>query len=273
MSKKVDVKNNIFYKKREHGIMKRSELKEAEYNPRFITDQNYANLKKSLKRFGMAQDIVYNKRTGTLVSGHMRVAVMDDHFKDADYAMPVVIVDLDEKDEIALNVIMNNASIQGQFDPDKLAELKMNFPDISFEKDLLFSQAEIEYHFAQTDLLDLTDAFLETPEKKEIEAEIQEIEKVNEEVKEMDKIQNRVTEEQLRNINTKWSDKKKKLDDAGMSRLPEKNDYMVTIVFKNNYEKADFMKKISYPNTEKFIFAPKMKPYIKEKYHWKEETL
>ena len=57
-----------------------------------------------------------NKRTGlTVVSGHQRLSVMDElqKFPDNDYRIRVDVIDVDEKQEKELNILMNNPNAQG----------------------------------------------------------------------------------------------------------------------------------------------------------------
>lgn len=53
--------------------LKIDDLKAADYNPRSITEKQLEDLSDSIARFGDLSGIVYNKRTGVLVSGHQRV--------------------------------------------------------------------------------------------------------------------------------------------------------------------------------------------------------
>ena len=60
----------------ETAIMKLEDISPADYNPRKTLkpgDQEYESLKNSLDRFGLAEPLIYNKRTGTLISGHQRL--------------------------------------------------------------------------------------------------------------------------------------------------------------------------------------------------------
>ena len=92
--------------------VKLSELRPASYNPRTISDEALAGLSASIERFGMVQPIVWNKRTGNVVGGHQRLKVLlEKGIAETD----VVIVDLDDNDEVALNVSLNNPTIQGEF--------------------------------------------------------------------------------------------------------------------------------------------------------------
>ena len=76
----------------------RSELHEAAYNPRFITKENRKKLKQSVKE-GLADAIVWNKRTGNVVGGHQRLSVLDELERNKNYEMDVLAIDVDESTE------------------------------------------------------------------------------------------------------------------------------------------------------------------------------
>lgn len=56
--------------------MKIADLKSAPYNPRTIKPEALAGLKESIKRFGLVQPIVWNRRTKRVVSGHQRIEAL-----------------------------------------------------------------------------------------------------------------------------------------------------------------------------------------------------
>ena len=94
-------------------VMRLSDLKPASYNPRKITPDASLGLSASLKRFGLVQPIVVNKRTAnTIVGGHQRYDVLraQGHEEAA-----VIVVDLDETQERALNITLNNPHVEGVF--------------------------------------------------------------------------------------------------------------------------------------------------------------
>lgn len=92
--------------------MKLEDIVPAEYNPRAITEDALKGLGDSVREFGYVELLVFNKRTGRLVSGHQRLKVLEQRgFEEAD----VVVVDLDEAGERALNLTMNNEAIQGEW--------------------------------------------------------------------------------------------------------------------------------------------------------------
>ena len=95
-----------------------AELKFAPYNPRYISDTEMEKLKKSIKEFGLVEPLVWNKRTGYVVGGNQRLqALMELGVKEVD----VIVIDLDDDEEKALNVALNK--ISGEWDYEKLEEL------------------------------------------------------------------------------------------------------------------------------------------------------
>jgi hypothetical protein len=107
-----------------------AELIPAEYNPRRISDAAKAGLKASIKSFGLVQPIVWNAKTGNVVSGHQRLTVLKEM---GEVETDVVVVELDDIKEKALNVTMNNKAIEGEFDDEALGalleEVKAEFGD------------------------------------------------------------------------------------------------------------------------------------------------
>lgn len=118
------------YFKSEIVVMNRSDIRFADYNPRTISEENLKTLKKGIKTFGLVGGIVVNKRTGnTLVQGHQRLSVMDSLQKynadthENDYAVRCDLIDVDEKSEKELVILLNNPNAQGEWDYDKLGEM------------------------------------------------------------------------------------------------------------------------------------------------------
>jgi DNA modification methylase len=100
--------------------MKLADLKPALYNPRTISKEAAEGLIASMTRFGLVDPLIVNKRTGyTIVGGHQRYAIMQQQgLKEAQ----VVLVDLSEPEERALNVTLNNPHIAGDWS-DELVSL------------------------------------------------------------------------------------------------------------------------------------------------------
>lgn len=107
-----------------------SELKPAGYNPRKISEQALRGLAASIGRFGLVQPIVWNRRTGNVVSGHQRLRVLiDQGATETD----VVEVDLDETAERALNVSQNNPNISGEYEDDALQAILRDLSAVEYD--------------------------------------------------------------------------------------------------------------------------------------------
>jgi ParB-like chromosome segregation protein Spo0J len=94
-----------------------AELDHAPYNPRTITPEALAGLRRSIEEFGLVEPIVWNRRTGHVVGGHQRLKALQSM---GERQTVVVVVDLDETREKALNLALNNPAIAGEFTPDVL---------------------------------------------------------------------------------------------------------------------------------------------------------
>ena len=120
--------------------MKVSDLKYAQYNPRKIDDKELAKLKRSISEFGYVEPIVWNERTGFVVGGNQRLkALRELEIEEVD----VVVVDLDDAKEKALNVALNK--ISGEWDFPKLKDLLTDIDTGDFDIELTgFDLDEIE---------------------------------------------------------------------------------------------------------------------------------
>jgi hypothetical protein len=130
--------------------MKIEELQRAPYNPRLITPENRKALRKSMERFGLVENLVWNKRTGNLVGGHQRLAVLQEQGVEE---VPVAVVDLPEEEEKALNITLNNKATQGSFEAAKLqkqlAEIANVLPSAFDELNMWKLQAQEEENFVE----------------------------------------------------------------------------------------------------------------------------
>jgi hypothetical protein len=101
----------------------RSKLLGAPYNPRMIGDSEKRKLRAGLKRHGLVEPIVWNKRTSHICGGHQRIGQLDSLAGTSDYTLDVAVIDVDETREKEINVLLNNAETQGDWDLDKLGLL------------------------------------------------------------------------------------------------------------------------------------------------------
>lgn len=150
----------------ERTVMALEALAPAPYNPRAISAEAMDGLRTSIARFGLVQEIVVNRRTMRIVGGHQRVEVLRQQgVKD----VPVVLVDLDENNEKALNVALNSPHISGEFVPERLAPILLEIEriDESLYHDLRLDVLKIELIGAHEEIVaGLTDPD-EVPEAPE----------------------------------------------------------------------------------------------------------
>ncbi len=126
----------------------RASLKNAPYNPRKIKKTNKESLGKAIDELGLLEPLVWNKRTGNLVSGHKRLEIIDLKTGHFDYQLDVAVVDLSEKNEAKANIALNNRALQGDFDFPKLKDMALEF-DLDLSDDIL------DIKTAFTEFLDL----------------------------------------------------------------------------------------------------------------------
>jgi hypothetical protein len=124
--------------------IKRRQIKNAAYNPRRIKAGNRAKLNKSLEDFGLVEPFIWNKRTGNLVGGHRRLEYLDAVQGSNDYRLTISAIDIDPKREKALNIILNNAAAQGEYDDKLLAKLLQELEETGELELSGFSASDIE---------------------------------------------------------------------------------------------------------------------------------
>lgn len=127
-----------------------SELKPAPYNPRKISKEALKGLAASIKRFGLVQPIVVNKKTGLVVGGHQRLEAMK---LAGEKSASVLFVDLNEQEEKALNIALNAPTIAGTYTDELqpiLDELREEIPHDFI--DLRFDQMKLDFNGEGGDL-------------------------------------------------------------------------------------------------------------------------
>lgn len=123
-----------------------NQLKPSAYNPRKISDKDFADLKESERRYGIVDPLIVNnlpERKNIIIGGHQRYRAA----KELGYkTVPVVYVELDEAREKELNLRLNRNT--GEWDLELLK---------TFDFDLL-----LDVGFDDYDLGDIWDDALET---------------------------------------------------------------------------------------------------------------
>lgn len=121
----------------------------APYNPRDISDEALDALKHSLESYGLVQPLVWNKRTGNLVGGHQRHKLL---LREGVKQAKTCIVDLDEIEEQALNLSLNNPALQGEFNSKMLKSVLENLKKKKTKKE--FKEAGLDVLENQLPLFD-----------------------------------------------------------------------------------------------------------------------
>lgn len=214
--------SNSKYQKFKVETINREDIKNADYNPRIMDKEAKKRLKEGLKRHGLVSAITWNRRTGNIVGGHQRLEQLDSLEKNKDYSLDVCVIDVDEQEEAILNVQLNNPSMQGEWDLDKLAGINLEM-GVDFA-DMGFSKLDIDLMFDGDDRF--TELF-ETPEVDEVKKGLAEV---------------------------------KEARAKGKERMQEKNsiNWYSVIVFEDEAAKAEFYKKINVPLSEEFLTADKI---------------
>lgn len=201
----------------EMETISRAQIKNAPYNPRIMDKSAKERLKKGIRKHGLVSSLTWNKRTGNLVGGHQRLQQLDALEKSNDYDITVCVIDVDEREEAEINVQLNNPSMQGEWDLDKLAMMADEF-SLDME-DMGFSKEDAEFLFDGDDRFT---KLYETPEASEVKGRLKEIKNARSQMNE-------------------------NLQERG------RIDFFTVIVFSSPEERADFHRQIIVPISEQYI--------------------
>ena len=206
------------YQAYETETISRDMIKNAPYNPRIMDEKAKKRLKKNIAKHGLVAALTWNKRTGNLVGGHQRLEQLDALEKSKDYDLTVCVVDVDEREEAALNVQLNNPSMQGEWDLDKLANMTEEF-DLDLSEDMGFTESDIDFLFEGDERFS---ELFETVEGEKMRGDL---------------------------------DKVKEARKKSAENLKERNNinWYTVIVFENEKDRDNFMKEIPIPKYEKYI--------------------
>ena len=218
------------YQYYETETISRSDIKNAPYNPRIMDEDAKKRLRANIAKHGLVSALTWNKRTGNLVGGHQRLEQLDALEKSKDYDITVCVVDVDEREEAALNVQLNNPSLQGDWDMDKLANMAQDF-NLDMQEDLGFTQTDIDFLFDGDDRFS---ELFENPEKETMRDKLNAVKDARAAGKEMMK------------------------DKASPT-------FYVTVVFENEEARDQFMRDISMPIYEKYITEDQLLRVLKKR--------
>ena len=205
------------YQKFETDVINRSEIRGAEYNPRVISEYARKRLRKMIAKHGLVQPLVWNRRTGNLVAGHQRLAALDSLERSQDYDLQVAVVDVSEREERVLNVQLNNPSMQGEWDLDKLTTLA---EDAAIAPDEFgFSDGDIAVLFGDERLDELMS---DTPEVAEAKNSLREI-------------------------------KEHRAESMAKMQEAQSADFYFTVVCESDAQKKAVLKALGVPDWESFV--------------------
>lgn len=206
------------YQAYETETINRSDIKNAPYNPRIMDAKAKKRLKANIAKHGLVAALTWNKRTGNLVGGHQRLEQLDSLEKDKNYELTVCVIDVDEREEAALNVQLNNPSMQGEWDLDKLANMTEEF-DLDLSEDLGFTESDIDFMFDGDERFS---EMFESQEKEDIRGQLDDIKEA----------------------------RKKSTEKMKEAQNPQ---FYLTVVFDTQKDRDSFMKEISVPKFEQFV--------------------
>ena len=229
--------------------LKRSQIKFADYNPRIITDEGKKALKRSVKRYGViGNNILVNKRTGyTIVSGHQKVAILDSQnkynpaTKENDYILRIELIDVDEKEEKTINILLNNQNVGGEWDYNRLREI---VPDIDY-KDAGLTEADLN--------IIGVDFMFQTEEESDITAQLEDMMTPVTELKEAEKAERQAQLQMERQAKIDHMKEVKQQVKEDAQQKAENMDAYVMLSFDTFAAKAAFCERFGYGRYDKFI--------------------
>lgn len=221
------------YFKSESVEIRRSEINFASYNPRVLSDEEKKTIKRGIKKFGLVGGLIVNKQTGmTVVGGHQRISILDElnKYPENDYLIRVDLIDMDEKSEKELNILLNNPNAQGKWDFDALREI---IPDISY-KDAGLTEDDLS--------LIGVDFLFQTEEENNLTEALEEMMQPS--------VEQKQAEKEAKTAHMK--EVKAQVKAQAESKAQEMDAYIM-LSFDSFNAKAAFMRRFGYDIQEKFI--------------------
>lgn len=265
-----------FFAKSEIMELKRSQIHPHPRNPRTIDQEGKKALKRSMKNFGVLGGIIVNRQNNfVIVGGNQKVAIMDEQQKfnpddpETDYIIRCEVVDMDEKTELEALTALNNPTIGGKYDWQKLAEL---IPDIDYknagltEEDL--SMIGVDYLFQteeenqlSSDLDDMM-AQVDAEHQKDLARQREQREAIKQaqvQANAQQDAQIAQNEQKQLSPEEEWQAKKDHMKDVKAQVKTQaienamNQEAYIMISFDNFQSKREFMARAGYPDDLKFI--------------------
>lgn len=142
------------------GKIRLLDIEPADYNPRRINDTEFSKLSKSIKDFGLVDPIIINLKNNKIIGGHQRYQVLLDEYTSNDTELYILklgdigwvfpTADLkiqSEEHEKALNILLNQTNLMGEWDDVKLEMVLTELNDMDFDLDMTgFEDYELELY-------------------------------------------------------------------------------------------------------------------------------
>lgn len=133
-----------------------SKINPAPYNPRKDLrpgDRQYEEIKASIEEFDYVEPLVWNERTGTLISGHQRLKILKEKGLEE---IEVSVVDVDHVKERAMNIALNR--LRGEWDLPALSESLEELINKDYDVEITgFNAEEIDKLLSEFAPLELDD--------------------------------------------------------------------------------------------------------------------
>ena len=91
-------------------IVKISDLKGAEYNPRYLSDESFQMLRQSIRELGIIKPVIVRIENRTLIAGHQRTKAMT--AEGITETPAYVLKNLNYADEVRFNQLHNACEIE-----------------------------------------------------------------------------------------------------------------------------------------------------------------
>lgn len=132
-------------------------LKPAEYNPRYISEEEEEKLRKNMKVFGLVDPIIINLKNNRIIGGHQRYNILKEKYDKKDKNPLLSLIKLgdigwvfededlkidDDTNEKALNIALNK--ISGEWDSRKLKNILDDLEEVHFDLDLTGFDVDFE---------------------------------------------------------------------------------------------------------------------------------
>jgi hypothetical protein len=190
-----------------------------------------------MKKNGLVETLVVNKRTGNLVSGHQRIDLLDALEGSQDYQLTVAMIDVDAKQEKELNLFLNNPATQGEYN---IEMLRTHFKDIDFGE-AGFELADISYFRAEESIDE--DAENVNEGEQAVESDIADI----------------LADKEAKRAHVKEVKEQMKQD------ATEMGEKFFVVTFRSVLEKQEFLMKYGFLEDEKYVDGYTLETIMKKK--------